>query len=351
MKQYFNEHPKAPFWSKKNSLLPENVARYSRKKFLFYCECGHEFEICPHDITSSNSWCSYCSSPAKKLCNKELNCNQCFEKSFASHPKAIFWSNKNTISPHNIFKHSHKKFWFNCNECNHEFESIISDISNNNSWCSYCSNPPRKLCDKEIICIQCFDKSFASVIKSKYWSNKNILTPREVFKNSAKMYCFNCDKCENEFEIRASHVNSGVWCSKCRYKTEEKFYSIIKKIFPTINSQVKFEWCKKIKHLIFDFVIEERKLIIEVDGIQHFEQVSSWKSPEHNKKNDLIKMKCANDNGYSMIRILQDDIFFDRYDWLKEIIQNIEIISIDNRVQNLYMCKKDEYKDFMLSKI
>lgn len=63
-----------------------------------------------------------------------------------------------------------------------------------------------------------------------------------------------------------------------------------------------------------------------------------------------MKMKCANDNGYSMIRILQDDIFFDRYDWLREIIQNIEIISID-RVQNLYMCKKDEYKDFMLSKI
>jgi len=61
-------------------------------------------------------------------------------------------------------------------------------------------------------------------------------------------------------------------------------------------------------------------------------------------------MKCANDNGYSMIRILQDDIFFDRYDWLKEVIKNIEIISID-RVQNLYMCKKDEYKDFMLSKI
>jgi len=60
-------------------------------------------------------------------------------------------------------------------------------------------------------------------------------------------------------------------------------------------------------------------------------------------------MKCANDNGYSMIRILQDDIFFDRYDWLKEIIQNIEIISIDNRVQNLYMCKKDEYKDFEIS--
>lgn len=38
-----------------------------------------------------------------------------------------------------------------------------------------------------------------------------------------------------------------------------------------MNNQVKFEWCKKIKHLIFDFVIEERKLIIEVDGIQHFE--------------------------------------------------------------------------------
>jgi hypothetical protein len=57
-------------------------------------------------------------------------------------------------------------------------------------------------------------------------------------------------------------------------------------------------------------------------------------------------MKCANDNGYSVIRILQKDVYNNKYNWLNELCKNIETITNDNRVQNIYMCKKDEYKDF-----
>ena len=53
----------------------------------------------------------------------------------------------------------------------------------------------------------------------------------------------------------------------------------------------------------------------------------------------IIKIKCANKNGYS----------FYKYNWL--VSRNIELISAGNKVQNIYMCKKDEYKDFMDSKI
>ena len=129
MKTYFNEHPKAQFWSKKNSLLPENVALNSHKKFLFDCTCGHEFEITPHSINIGGSWCSYCSSPAKKLCNKELNCNQCFEKSFASHPKAIFWSDDNLLKPRQVFINADRKtFIFNC-ECGHKINDNAKEIA------------------------------------------------------------------------------------------------------------------------------------------------------------------------------------------------------------------------------
>ena len=57
-------------------------------------------------------------------------------------------------------------------------------------------------------------------------------------------------------------------------------------------------------------------------------------------------MKCANDNGFSIIRILQDDVYYDRYDWLNELLLNIEKITNENTVQNIFMCKNDEYKDF-----
>lgn len=96
----------------------------------------------------------------------------------------------------------------------------------------------------------------------------------------------------------------------------------------------------------FDFAIEERKIIIELDGKQHFEQIGNWQAPEKNREIDFYKMKCANENGFSMIRLLQNDVYKNKYDWLQELIYNIEKITNENRVQNIYMCKNNEYKDF-----
>ena len=71
MKQYFNEHPKAQFWSKKNSLLPENVALNSHKKFLFDCPCGQikfKIYICVKNMNIKILCCQkykiYCIPPA-----------------------------------------------------------------------------------------------------------------------------------------------------------------------------------------------------------------------------------------------------------------------------------------------
>ena len=88
---------------------------------------------------------------------------------------------------------------------------------------------------------------------------------------------------------------------------------------------------------------------MEQDGPQHFKQIGDWLSPELTRINDIYKMKCANENGYSMIRLLQKFIWNDRYDWLQELLVNINKIILDKRVQNIYMCKKDEYKYFEIS--
>ena len=44
----------------------------------------------------------------KKLCDKE-DCKKCFEKSFASHEKAKYWSNTNELKPNQVSKGSGKK--------------------------------------------------------------------------------------------------------------------------------------------------------------------------------------------------------------------------------------------------
>ena len=112
-----------------------------------------------------------------------------FEKSFASHEKAKYWSDKNEIKPENIFNNqSNKKYWFICNICNHNFEISLYHITKRNQFCSYCAN--KKLCNN-IECKLCFDKSFASHEKSKYWSN-NLISPRQIFKSNGHKYIHNC---------------------------------------------------------------------------------------------------------------------------------------------------------------
>lgn len=336
-------HPKAKYWSPKNEGKPENYALNSHSKCWFDCDkCGHEFSKILKNINLANSWCPYCVVPTKNLCG---NCDRCFEKSFASHPRAISWSSKNKVVPHEVALKTHKPYLFDC-ECGHEFSSCISDITCNNSWCPYCSKPPKKLCGDILNCISCQSKTFASIEKSKYWSPKNTKKPIEVFKSTAERFIFDCPKCNNEFESKLCHITDGAWCPNCRYKTEDLLFDKLKEIYPHIKNQVKFDWCKNIKHLPFDFVIDAKKIIIECDGEQHWVQVGKWKTPEHNRARDLYKMKCANENGYSVIRIIQEDVLKNKYDWLGELVKNIDTICNEKKVQNVYMCKNNEYNKF-----
>jgi very-short-patch-repair endonuclease len=340
----FSQHPKSKFWSAINEKKPDEVKLNSHKKFWFDCECGHQFESSLLNINQSNNWCPYCSNHAIKLCDND-NCKNCFEKSFASHEKSKYWSNKNELKPRQLFKGSDRKtFIFNCN-CGHEINMILKQISSQNHWCSYCSH--QKLCEDNN-CIMCFNNSFASIERSKQLNDK-LINSRMLFKNTNKKFKFDCETCNKTFETQLSDITKGIWCSFCVNKTELILFNKLKEFYITLERQFKVEWCKKInskRFLPFDFVIKERKIIIELDGKQHFEQVGKWLSPDENIKNDLYKMKCANNNGFSIIRILQKDVYKNKYNWLNELIKNIEKITHENRVQNIYMCKNNEYKDF-----
>ena len=340
----FSQHPKAKFWSDINLIKPNEIALNSHKKFWFDCECGHTFESSLLNINQGNNWCGFCSYPPKKLCINN-DCKMCFNNSFASHEKSIYWSKNNELTPRQLFKNAdRRKFKFNC-ECGHKLEMVLKQISSQGHWCSYCSH--QKLCDNED-CKMCFDNSFASVERSKYLNDKNI-NPRTLFKSTNKLFGFECDLCNKVFKSQLSGVTKGVWCSFCVNKTEQILFNKLKEIYITLERQYRVEWCKNSKtnrFLPFDFVLEERKIIIELDGKQHFEQIGNWLSPAETRKNDLYKMNYANENGYSIIRILQKDVYKNKYDWLNELILNIEKITNENRVQNIYMCKNNEYKDF-----
>jgi very-short-patch-repair endonuclease len=339
----FDKHEKSKFWSKKNTIESHQVSLQSNEKFYFDCDkCNHTFEASLNNITAGG-WCSYCNGD--KLC-ENTECKYCFDKSFASNPLSSYWSKKNSTTPRNVHLKSNTKYWFMCFDCNHQFERPLYKIANNvNHHCPYCIIPSKLLCNDNN-CKNCFEKSFASHKKSIFWSNKNKITPRNVFKNSNNKYWFICSDCNYDFENTLNHISGrNDWCPNCKNKTEKKMYELLK-INYNIERQFKEKWCKKKRSLPFDFCIIEHNIIIELDGRQHFEQVSNWSSPEEQQNNDLYKQLCANKNNYSIIRLLQEDVLYDKYDWLFELQQNIEKIKNDTIVQNIYMCKNCEYVNF-----
>ena len=167
-----------------------------------------------------------------------------------------------------------------------------------------------------------------------------------IYKNSKSHIFVTCKK-HTDFKITPANLLSGKGCPLCVNKGETKVYENLISFYPHIKYNCKFDWCKNVKCLPFDFVIPEYKIIIELDGCQHFKQISNWNNPKKQFINDKYKEKCANENGFSLIRLLQKDVFLDNYEWLDEIIEKINEIKNENKVKNYYLCKNNEYINYL----
>lgn len=333
----FETCSRAKFWNYElNETTPRMTFISSGKSFWFTCgDCGHDFHI-RLNMVKKGKWCGYCTS--KRLCENE-NCETCLEKSFASHPKSVFWSMEdNKVTPRQVFKNSGEKYWFLCGKCNHKFQTYLTNISKG-VWCPYCAG--KKLCDLDN-CISCFNRSFASHPLARFWFN-NKKTARQVSIGNSRKYKFMCEK-GHEFEMSPDTIKRGSWCPLCYRKGEKKLYEALKNENYAIIREKKFEWCineESGHHFRFDFKIQNRyKVLIELDGKQHFHQVGNWDSPEETQQRDLHKMNLANENGYAIIRITWEMVFYNRSNWKAKLIDAIETIEPSTR---LYICTNGEY--------
>jgi very-short-patch-repair endonuclease len=320
----FASHEKAKYWSKKNTICPELVFQNSHTKYLFDCDkCKHIFEKSPNKIITENSWCQYCAH--QLLCDND-DCEHCFDNCFESHPKAKFWSKKNTKHPGDVFKKSGSKYWFDCHKCGHDYEKILCDMDRYD--CPYCGS--QQLCTKD--CQTCFNKSFASSDKVKYLDPENNIDPRTIFKASEKKYDFICDK-NHKFSAALNKITcDNTWCPNCINKTETKLYDWLVERYSNVEKQKRFDWCKNKKGLPFDFYLPDLNLLIELDGNQHFEQIQNWQSPEKTKETDIFKNDKALENGFSIIRIMQSDVWSNTNDWSIKLIENIKKYEIPIQV-------------------
>lgn len=171
-----------------------------------------------------------------------------------------------------------------------------------------------------------------------------------------------CKKCNEPFSISPNNYLRGKGCPFCRKKTEKKLNEELKKIYPNLKRELKVDWCRnpekcngKHHYFPYDFYIYiedgDLKILIELDGIQHIKPQKFFDRKmtfEERHKRDVYKQKCANEKGYHTIRILQEDVFYDKNDWLSKL--KIEIDYIKNNqgiIHHRYICDNNEYDIFM----
>lgn len=296
-------------WSEENKLESYQVFKQSNKKYKFNCyTCNHIYEQAP-DCKINGSGCPFCVS--KELCGN-LECTYCLNKSAYCYEN--IWGNENKLKSYQVFKSSGKIIKFNCLVCNHIYEQMPASKTNGNG-CPFCSN--RQLCGN-LECIYCLNKS--AYCYNNIWSNENLKKSYEVTKSCNKKYKFNCLTCNNTYVQSLNNKTGGRGCSLCKNKTEKKVMNFLKEENIKFKYQFKFENDTK----KYDFLLNDYNLILEIDGNQHFIDKPWWKSSaETNQQNDKQKMVKCIENGLSILRIYQPDIWNDTVDWGEEIKNNL----------------------------
>jgi very-short-patch-repair endonuclease len=327
-------HPEiAKEWhpTKNADLKITDITSGSGRKVWWLCPitcgegCLHEYESIIAQRCTKNSGCQYCVQNTMKICihmsitNTHREVAKLWHPYKNTHNDAVIgeYSPGNQTSPTKWTSGAHYKAWWLCpikcsHECKHEWQTSIYHLTTD-TGCPFCSN--RKLCEHMSI----------------LYTHPEIANEWHPTKNQdidIKLCSVGCNKsvwwlCKDKHEYKQiiySRTLAKQGCPDCRYKTERILLNFLKKYYPYVYKQLKLDSCRSIttnRHYPFDFCIPSLKLIIELDGPQHFKQVSNWASPEESIQRDIYKMQKAEVEGYKVIRIFQEDVYDNDEKWLE----------------------------------
>jgi very-short-patch-repair endonuclease len=139
-----------------------------------------------------------------------------------------------------------------------------------------------------------------------------------IYDYSKVEYSYNiipvCIICKDHSEfMQTPHDHlSGCGCPMCKESVGERE---VRKVLECNNISYEFQYrfddCRDSYPLPFDFFIPDMNLLIEYDGIQHYEPVDHFGGLDNLKivqKRDSIKNKYVKDNGIKLIRIHYKEI-------------------------------------------
>ena len=322
-----------------NNCSPQEVTYgshgFNNKGYWFKCPKGN------HDSEQKNI------NNFTSVNEKSTECNQC--NSFAqwgidnicSDFLNKYWDwNKNNelgINPWKISRRCHKRVWIKCQKKNyHDSYDIQCDTFVSGTRCSYCKGSkvhPLDSLGQYII------NNYGKEFLDKIWSDKNNKSPFEYTPFSEQKIWWKCiDNKHDDYKRMIKNSNKQEFrCPKCVQKRKESLLQEKVRLYlESLNNGqyvILHEYnCtivpinpKTNKKLPFDNEIKELKLIIEVNGRQHYKELSGkWFDENFDlhklQLHDRYKKFIAYKNGYEYI-VIPYWIDDDNETW-KQLINN-----------------------------
>jgi very-short-patch-repair endonuclease len=315
----------------------------SNKKVNWKCKSGnpcHKWKSTILNRTYAENGCPYCSHmktcPCKNCPNLYNNFPQLRDE----------WDDDMEKMKQTACGSAEKAKW-KCrmnNHCHKWITSIRNRTNKDNcTGCPYCSMPSRKTCPCNT-CVNLYNlfpqlreewDSDIEEMKRYAWASNEKANWKHKFRNGYHRWIDTINHRTNADDPRG--------CPLCKNKTEAMLFEHLSSLNYIIEREKNYPWLEDRRR--FDFVINN-KTIIELDGAQHFIQVSNWQDPESTQDNDIDKMNKALENGLNVIRIHQEDVYYDRIDWRNEIKEAVEYM--EDKTSELKFINEVHYEHFQV---
>jgi len=161
-----------------------------------------------------------------------------------------------------------------------------------------------------IICSGKYNKKDEFIINSNKIHNNKYNYSKVNYTNNKTKIIIICSE-HGEFKVRPDNHIQGNGCPICsRSRGEIEIKKILEHNNIKFETQKKFDDCKNIFSLSFDFYLPEKNICIEYDGEQHYKPIDFFggiNKFNEQQKRDKIKNEYCKNNNIHLIRIRYND--------------------------------------------
>jgi len=246
--------------------------------------CGHEYNVVPSSFLQGRG-CPNCKG--KKISESKIKT----DKHFKQEVYDLVGEEYEIIGD---YINSDIKVKMKHNICGYEYKVASGHFLNDSTRCPLCNRPNYDRNDEQ------FKQQMHNLVGNEY------TFIGEFINVATKIRCRH-NACGCEWEVKPNNFIKGTRCPQCNESKGENLIRIyLEQENIKFEREYKFNNCRNKYSLPFDFYLPNSNLLIEYDGIQHFEPRAFFGGEMQfkiQKHNDNIKNEYCKDNNIRLIRI------------------------------------------------